>query len=88
MPRFEEWMWDPSGIAHIWRHHVEYRQVEEACAGSPFVLRARGGLYHVLGQTENGRYLYVLARSLGGGKARCVTAREMTSAERRRFERR
>ena len=41
----------------------------------------------MLGKTDAGRYLLVVVCLLGKGKARVVTARDMTHSERHRFNR-
>jgi len=39
------------------------------------------------GQTVAGRYLFVVFRYLGGGKAKTITAYEMTEKQRRYYRR-
>jgi uncharacterized DUF497 family protein len=70
------------------RHSVPLHEVEEACY-SPHrhVRRGRTGLYKVFSQTEAGRHLLVVLVDRGGGIWRVVTAREMTSQERRLYRR-
>lgn len=87
MPRFDEWVWYADNIAHLWRHRVEHNEVEEACVAGALVFRGPGGLYRIFGRTKAGRYLFVIVRDMGRGGARCVTARDMTGSERRRYGR-
>ena len=42
-------------------------------------------MYHVLGQTESGRYLFCVVILFPAAKAYPVTARDMTDGEKRRF---
>ena len=85
---FEAWEWDDDRESHVWRHRVHAREVEEVCDGNPQVYQGREGLHVILGRTESGRYLSIIVRDLGHGRVRCVTARDMTKAERRRYRRR
>ena len=82
--------WDDDSADHIARHGVTPEEVEEVCFSRPFIVRGRGRrklqIYYALGQTAHGRYLLVVFRALGGGRARIVTAREMSPAERRRYQ--
>ena len=69
------------------KHGVSFEEAEEAClAESAHVRRSREGLYKVFGRTLAGRYLLVVLVEVGGGVWRVVTAREMTSTERRQYE--
>jgi uncharacterized DUF497 family protein len=70
------------------KHGVTVQEVEEALLGEPYVLRGPEGLYHALGRTDAGRYLFIAFRSLGPGQARIVTARDMDDSERRQYRRR
>ena len=73
----------------LWsKHAVDVREVRQALEESPYKRRGAEGLANVLGQTQAGRYLSVLVRELGNGRVRVVTARDMTRAERRLYERR
>ena len=44
--------------------------------------------YYVTGQTEAGRYLFVVVRYVGRGRARVITARDMEKQERSRYDKR
>lgn len=77
--------WDDENLLHIGRHQVTPSEVEEACWSNRLVLKARFGRYAVLGQTEVGRYLFVVVRKLERGRVKVVTAREMTETERRLY---
>ena len=85
---FSEIQYSEAVAEKLWsKHGVDVLEVEEVIAGEPLVLTGRDDLYYVLGRTESGRYLFVVLRGLGGGRWRVVTAREMTPAQRRRYQR-
>lgn len=70
------------------KHGVSFEEVEEACLdGAVHVRRGRDGLYKAFGRSGSGRYLLVVLVGAGGGVWRVVTAREMTDAERRLYQR-
>ena len=82
-------IWDEDNVLHIARHGVDPEEAEETCFNRrPFIERGRDGLYYISGQTETGRHLFVVARFLGRGAARVITARDMDHKERRRYKRR
>lgn len=87
----EEIAWDDEQIDHIERHGVTSEEVEEVCFSRPLIVRGRGRRkrrsYWALGQTGEGRHLLVVFRYLSRGKARVITARDMSPAERRRYRR-
>jgi uncharacterized protein len=73
---------------------VAPEEVDDAVFGDPDGLLLRVGpaernpdetLYRYFGRTETGRYLLIVLLSLGRGLAMPVTARDMTTGERRRF---
>lgn len=67
------------------KHSISRAEIESVGAGSPVFLRHHD-LHIMLGQTESGRYLFVLLRYLGHGVARIITAHEMTRKERGTFQ--
>ena len=70
------------------KHHVMFSEVEEACfSAQRHVRRGREGLYKVFSQTDDGRYLLVVLARRGEGVWKVVTAREMTDAEERLYQR-
>lgn len=75
------------------KHHVEVHEVEEVFTGSPkfrFVEkghRADEHVYSASGRTEGGRYLIVFFVHKTDGNALPLSARNMTKAERRIYER-
>ena len=75
--------WDETNIEHLARHGVNPEEAEEACYYRPYILKGRHGAYLLFGQSDDGRYLFVVVRYKGNGVARVITARDMTDAERR-----
>jgi uncharacterized DUF497 family protein len=75
------------------KHGVEPDEVEEVLLNRPrirFVEKGRRfgeNLYAATGQTDGGRYLLVLYVLKSDNSALIVSARDMTSEERRRHER-
>lgn len=73
---------------HIWTgHRVTPEEAEEVCFGDPLAIRGRDGSYAIYGQAEAGRYLIVVLFPRGRGVFSLATARDMTDAERRRYQR-
>ena len=81
--RFSAFEWDERNIAHIARHNVAPEEVEEACDNNPYILKGRGGTYLTYSQTDNGRFLLVIAKYKGKETVRIITARDMTERERK-----
>lgn len=86
---FFELAWDDQNEAHIARHDVVPREVEEVCGSRPFLYRqGRENTRYVFGRTHAGRYLFVVLTESMDGRWYIVTARDMTHAEQREFRRR
>jgi uncharacterized DUF497 family protein len=87
--RINEFVWPQDQIDHIALHGVLPKEVEEVCFSRPLVLRAKSHgqnpVYHILGQTNAGRYLFCVLIHFPDGKAFPVTARSMTDKEKRRY---
>jgi hypothetical protein len=87
--KLESLIWPDDRVDHIARHGVRPEEVEEVCSLRPLVLRTKASgaspAYHVLGQTEGGRYLFCVVLQFPDGKGYPVTARPMTQAERQRY---
>ena len=87
--RIEHLMWDSGNIAHIARHGVEPREVEELCfEHHPLIRKGRLHRYYAFGQTISGRYLTVVFEYLGHNRAKVITARAMSEAERKFYKKR
>lgn len=83
-------IWPQERVAHIARHAVTPDEVEEVCFGRSLVLKTRSEganpVYHVLGQTDAGRYLLCVVIQFSDGNGYPITARPMTEKEQRRFK--
>lgn len=84
-----EVLWPDDRVVHIARHGVRPEEFEEVCFGTPLVLHAtatgHNPVYYVLGETDAGRPLFCVVIEFPGGKAYPVTARDMTTKEKRRY---
>lgn len=84
-----ELLWPEDRVEHLAQHGVRPEECEEVCFGRPLVLRAKGTgenpVYYVLGETDSGRSLFCVVIEFPGGKGYPVTARDMTSKEKRRY---
>ncbi|MGD9146186.1 MAG: BrnT family toxin [Anaerolineae bacterium] len=75
------------------RHHVEQDEVRELFANRPQFRRVERGhrpdehVYSAAGQTDAGRYLVVYFVYKRNRRALVLSARDMTRAERRKYER-
>ena len=81
--RFES---DSINIEHIARHGVVPEEVEEVFIGRHLVKKLRMGRYLVLGQSEEGRCLFVIY-DVNENRIRIATARDMEDKERRLYKR-
>ena len=87
--RIHEFIWPEDRIDHIAQHGVIPEEVEEVCFGKALVQKARSEgenpVYYVLGQTDAGRYLFCVVIQFPDGNGYPLTARPMTTKEKRRF---
>lgn len=83
----DDLVWDPRVVEKIARKHtITDVEVESVFFdGNPWVRRYQQ-VYHAFGQTAEGRYLFIVFISLGHKKVRPITARDMTSSERRLYQ--
>ncbi len=83
-----EILWPEDRVDHLARHGVRPEEFEEVCFGAPLVLRAKATgqnpVYYLLGETDAGRPLFCVVIEFPGGKGYPVTARDMTTKEKRR----
>jgi uncharacterized DUF497 family protein len=68
------------------KHAVSFEECWEVCVGTHLERRGRDDTRVLLGRTEAGRYLMTVLAPKGSARAKLVTAREMTEAERRQFQ--
>jgi uncharacterized DUF497 family protein len=75
------------------KHQVEQHEVQELFAGGPQFRRVERGhregehVYSAAGQTDTGRYVVVYSVYKRNRRALILSARDMTRAERRKYER-
>jgi len=82
---FEELNWDDERLEHIATHDVAISEVLEVLEGVFWSPKWEGDRRRVYGQTENGRYLFIIVGRRRSGELWLVTARDMTTGERRLF---
>lgn len=76
------------------QHAIAWSEVDEVFETAPHVELIVASdqygepRYAALGQTDAGRYLYVVFVPIEGTRAKVITAREMDNSERRRYKRR
>ena len=82
-PQFD---WDMGNIDHIIERHGVYpEEAEQAFWNGAKVVRD-GPVYRVFGETNAGRRLSMICE-LRNGRVRVISARDMTSNERSRYDR-
>ncbi len=71
-------VWPKERVEHIAHHGVSPDEFEEVCFGRSLVLRARSEgenpVYYILGQTQNGRYLFCVVIHFPDGNGFPVAA--------------
>ncbi|MBI1925474.1 BrnT family toxin [Candidatus Poribacteria bacterium] len=76
-------------MEHLLKQHgVTPEEAEEVFYTDPYFRRGRDGTRYVYGQTETGRYLFVVYLDLGSSTVRVISARDMTPREKRLYLRR
>jgi uncharacterized DUF497 family protein len=84
----EDVIWDENNLEHITHHGVRPAEVEEVLWDDPWFEKRRGRQrYQVFGQTDSGRYLLVILDREYNSIFYVVTARDMTEAEKRHYQR-
>ncbi len=81
-----EFEWDQRNAGKNLKHDIEDAEAEETFFNR-IKLRRAGDRYYLYGVTDEGRRLFVVFIWTGAGRARIISAREMTHAERRYYER-
>ena len=88
MKKISSIKWTLENIEHISRHNVIPEEVEEVCFNDyekPFVRTGREGVHYVFGQSEAGRYLFLVVRFMRRGEVKLITARDMNDWERKYY---
>ena len=85
----QQLVWDARNVDHIAEHQVVSSEVQEVIfEDAPHYRHGPAeAIYHVYGQSDAGRYLFVVLRMLGRNRGRVVTARGMTGKEKRLYHR-
>lgn len=86
--RISGFEWEDCNIEHIAKHSVTPQETEEACYNQPNIRKTKDGLYIIYGQTDAGRYLFIVVRYKGNGFVYVITARPMTNNEQRYYHKR
>jgi hypothetical protein len=83
MPLFiADFDWDEENEGKIWDlHRVTRDEVEEVFENRPLVRKARENKYYAFGQTEDGRYLFIVFVWRPNRVIRVITARDMDESE-------
>ena len=80
--------WDEYRIEHIALHDVDPDEVWQACEDRLHRAHREGrNRYRLYGQTESGRYLFVVLGHIESSRYKPITDREMTLAEKGNFRR-
>ena len=86
---FDDFVWPEDQIEHIARHGVTPEEFEEVCSGNCLLdktkSKGQNPVYLAYGQTESGRYLFCAVIRFPDGNGYPITARDMTSTEKKRF---
>ncbi|MBI1928076.1 BrnT family toxin [Candidatus Poribacteria bacterium] len=81
--------WDDENEDHIARHRITPEEVEQ-CFFNSHIQTPKPNFpsrYYLYGQTDGGRYLFIVFDMIGNGIARPVTAKPMRQKERRFYQR-
>jgi len=83
--KIEDFEWDDKNIEHTALHNVLLEEVEEIFIDEPLYRKTNEGKYLALGQTLDGRYLFVVFVFKDLYKVRPITARNMNLREVRSY---
>lgn len=86
--RIDQLIWDDYRVEHVALHDVDPEEVWQICQDPLHVARREGrNRYLIFGQTDGGRYLFVVLEQMESASYKPITARDMTEAEKRGFRR-
>lgn len=86
MIRVDRLIWDEGNTAHIARHDVTPKEVEEVCHGQYLVKDAKAGRVMIIGSTKSGRALCIIIDPEAEERIWYpVTARPADKAERKKY---
>ena len=80
--------WDAENIEHIADHGIEPFEAEEVIDDDPLLVKAGKDRYAAYGQADSGRYLLVVYAEKSEHRLRVITARDLTTAEKKRLRKR
>ncbi len=88
MRRVEGFIWAEWVVDKLdWKHSLAPDEVEEAFFNPPYkIRRTKGKKYLLYGRSYDGRYLFIVF-AWKGKQVKVISARDMTAAERRYFNR-
>ena len=86
--RVNKFVWNKDNLEHISKHYVNSIEVEKVFDGKFIVRKTKEGMYLAWGQAYNGRYLFIVFRSLGKGNIKVITARDMMDKDKKFYLRR
>jgi uncharacterized DUF497 family protein len=72
-------------VAHIARHDVTRRDVQQVCQGEFIASASYKGRLRIVGPTRAGRMLAIILKPSGEGVYYCVTAHDANAGETRRY---
>jgi uncharacterized DUF497 family protein len=72
-------------VAHIARHDVTRRDVQQVCQGEFIASDTYKGRLRIVGPTRAGRMLAIILKPNGEGVYYCVTAHDANAGETRRY---
>jgi len=81
--------WDEANADKLIERHSVYRDEAEECFYNPHKIKRAGpNSYYLYGQTDAGRYLFLVYELKAANVIRIYSARNMTKAERSKYRRR
>ena len=83
--RIKRLNWDNRNVFHIACHGITVEDVENVCSGRHIARKARGR-YHIYGETETGRHIFIVLEKTGDS-FRPITARNMNESEKKIYKR-
>ncbi len=87
MIQYIEFEWDRHNEDKIQQRHNVLSEEAEECFFNRHKIRRYGSRYWLYGQTDTGRYLFIVYIKKRADKVRVISARDMTDRERQHFRR-
>lgn len=82
-------IWNDWNVEHIALHGVTPDEVEQVVFSRDKMIR-RGkdkSVYYIFGQTDSGRYLFIVVKEVSSDTGWTITARDMSDRERKLYKR-